>query len=113
MLKAYELRGANDHESTDLSIDRSIWACTCSLADLDLAAPEALSIIHKLESVPSALQFLQDNPIEFIMSWGWGTAATGCWLFDRVFGKDEGGRNQLSQESMSAALLDLLQKVLW
>lgn len=107
LLKAYELGEATDINS-GLN-PQSIWSCTRSLADLDLTSAAALPIVQKLERIPSALKFLLEHPVSFMVEWGWTTTATACWIFDRAFGKEEGGGSfQLSQQIVDFALQDLL-----
>ena len=108
LLKAYELSGVTE---INLGVNpQAIWSCTQSLADLDLSGTgAALPIVEKLESIHTALQYLLDNPVGFMIDWGWTTTATGCWIFDRAFGKEEGdGKFQLSHETVELALKDLL-----
>jgi len=52
---------------------------------------------------------LRQRGVRFSFPQGWTTTATGCWIFDRAFGKEEGdGKFQLSLETVELALKDVL-----
>jgi hypothetical protein len=96
-LQAYELRGPGHTSASNPSfivLGASIIAC------LDLASPEAKDVLSRVRGMPTTLQFMLDNPADFLKMVGMTTGATAGPIASSAFGKEEEDGFVFAQETV-------------
>ena len=101
-LQAFELGGTSNVVGSNVMF---LCGGLLQIQHLNLTAPEAAPILTRLRGIPTTLQFAQMNDLANIRVVGLTTAAVCGMLTALVFGKEEDGSFEFTQEMIDCTLL--------
>jgi hypothetical protein len=108
LIKAFEAGGYSKVAETS----PNIITCALSLiASLDLTTPEAVPIVQLLEGMPTALQFVLENPLSHVTAFGMNSDACCAEVCALAFGKQEAGEGRKFVFSQDIIDLELAAKL--